>query len=185
VGRRRAGLLGSTEFAEAHYDELRANGVAYINSDSSGRGYLGVQGSHTLEKFSNDIMREVSDPETKLSAWKRAQLKEIADAKTPEKRKEIRERADLRIGPLGSGSDYTAFLDHDGVASLISVFGGEDGAESIIRSTTIFTGTPIQRYRICLRPRARANRRHRRDAHGDADLLPFEFAISPIPCRCM
>ena len=53
------GLLGSTEWAEAHYDELRAHGVAYINSDSNGRGYLGIEGSHTLEKFSNDIAHDI------------------------------------------------------------------------------------------------------------------------------
>src|SRR5881296_4343352 len=80
------GLLGSTEWAEQHYDELRVHGVAYINSDGNGRGYLRVEGSHTLEKFSNDIAREISDPETKLSAWKRQQLREISNAKTAEQR---------------------------------------------------------------------------------------------------
>src|ERR1700736_1242859 len=88
------GLLGSTEWAEQHYDELRARGVAYINSDGNGRGYLGIEGSHTLEKFSNDIAHDISDPETKLSAWKRQRLHEIANAKSPEQRKEIRERTD-------------------------------------------------------------------------------------------
>jgi N-acetylated-alpha-linked acidic dipeptidase len=120
------GLLGSTEFAEQHYDELRAHGVAYINSDGNGRGYLGIEGSHTLEKFSNDIARDISDPETKLTAWKRQQLREISNAKTPEQREEIRKRSDLRIPALGSGSDYTAFLQHDGVAALNIGFGGED-----------------------------------------------------------
>src|ERR1700688_245624 len=121
------GLLGSTEFAEEHYDDLRAHAVAYVNSDSNGRGYLGVEGSHTLEKFSNDVARDISDPETKLSVWKRDRLREIARAKSADQRKEIRERADLRIPALGSGSDYTAFLQHDGVASLNIGFGGEDG----------------------------------------------------------
>src|SRR5467141_2255775 len=121
------GLLGSTEWAEEHYDDLRAHAVAYVNSDSNGRGYLGVEGSHTLEKFSNDIARDISDPETKLSLWKRNRLREIANAKSAEQRKEIRERTDLRIPALGSGSDYTAFLQHDGVASLNIGFGGEDG----------------------------------------------------------
>src|SRR3989454_1716650 len=78
------GLLGSTEWAEQHYDELRAHAVAYINSDSNSRGYLEVEGSHTLEKFSNDIAREIADPETKLTVWKRHQLREISNAKTAE-----------------------------------------------------------------------------------------------------
>ena len=121
------GLLGSTEWAEQHYDELRAHAVAYINSDTNGRGYFGIEGSHTLEKFSNDVSRDISDPETKLSAWKRNQLHEIAGAKSSEQRQEIRQRGDLRIPALGSGSDYTAFLQHDGVASLNIGFGGEDG----------------------------------------------------------
>ena len=80
------GLLGSTEWAETHYDELRAHAVAYINSDSNGRGYLDIEGSHTLEKFSNDIARDITDPETKLSTWKRNHLHEIAEAKSPEER---------------------------------------------------------------------------------------------------
>jgi N-acetylated-alpha-linked acidic dipeptidase len=170
------GLLGSTEWAETHYDELRAHGVAYINSDSSGRGYLGIAGSHSLEKFSNDIMREVEDPETKLSAWKRAQLKHIADAKTPEQRKEIRERGDLRIGALGSGSDYTAFLDHDGVASLNIGFGGEDGG-GIYHSIyddfywyTHFSDTEFVYGRALAETGGTAVMRL-----ADADLLPFEF----------
>ncbi len=155
------GLLGSTEWAEQHYDELRAHAVAYINSDGNGRGYLEVEGSHTLEKFSNDIAREISDPETKLSVWKRQQLHEIANAKTPELREEIRKRADWRIPALGSGSDYTAFLQHDGVASLNIGFGGEDQG-GIYHSIydDFYWYTHFQRHGLCLRPRARADRRH-------------------------
>src|ERR1700745_1839890 len=71
------GLIGSTEFAEEHADDLKAHAVAYINSDVNARGYLGAEGSHTLEKFINDVARDVQDPETKLSVWKRAQLRQI------------------------------------------------------------------------------------------------------------
>jgi N-acetylated-alpha-linked acidic dipeptidase len=119
-------LLGSTEWAEAHAEELRQKAVAYVNTDGNGRGYLGMQGSHTLERFMNEVARDVEDPEAKVSVWKRAQAKEIADATSAEKRKELRERGDLRLGALGSGSDYTAFIDHLGVASLNLGFGGED-----------------------------------------------------------
>ncbi len=171
------GLLGSTEWAEQHYDELRAHGVAYINSDGNGRGYLGIEGSHTLEKFSNDIAREISDPETKLTAWKRQQLHEIANAKTPEQREEIRKRADLRIPALGSGSDYTAFLQHDGVASLNIGFGGEDGG-GIYHSIyddfywyTHFSDTDFVYGRALAQTGGTAIMRL-----ADADLLPFEFA---------
>jgi N-acetylated-alpha-linked acidic dipeptidase len=120
-------LLGSTEWVEAHADELATKAVAYLNSDTNNRGYLNVGGSHSLEAFINDVAREIEDPETKLSAWKRAQLRAIADASSAELRQEARQRADLRIDALGSGSDFTPFLQHVGVATLNLGFGGEGG----------------------------------------------------------
>jgi N-acetylated-alpha-linked acidic dipeptidase len=171
------GLLGSTEWAEEHADELRAHAVAYINSDTNGRGYLYIEGSHTLEKFTNEVSRDISDPETKLSAWKRNQLHEIAEAKTPELRQEIRQRGDLRIGALGSGSDFTAFLQHDGVASLNIGFGGEDGG-GIYHSIyddyywyTHFSDTDFTYGRALAQAGGSLVMRL-----ADADLLPFEFA---------
>ncbi len=119
------GLLGSTEWVEQHATELARNGVVYINSDTNSRGFLEVGGSHTLEKFINDVARDISDPETKLSIWKRRQLNEISKAHTPEERTSLRQRADPPINALGSGSDYTPFLQHVGVASLNLGFGGE------------------------------------------------------------
>jgi N-acetylated-alpha-linked acidic dipeptidase len=170
------GLLGSTEFAEAHYDELRQHAVAYINTDSNGRGFLGIEGSHTLEKFSNDIAREIADPETKLSVWKRNHLNEIAEAKSAEDREKIRNRTDERIGALGSGSDYTAFLQHDGVASLNIEFSGEDGG-GIYHSIyddfywyTHFSDTDFQYGRALAQTGGTAVMRL-----ADAELLPFEF----------
>ncbi len=121
------GLLGSTEWVETHQDELRKKAVMYVNSDSNGRGFLGVEGSHTLEHFINGVARDVPDPETKLSVWKRDQLRAIANSISESKRQEIRSRPDLRIGALGSGSDYTPFLDFAGIASLNLGFGGESG----------------------------------------------------------
>lgn len=171
------GLLGSTEWAEEHYDELRAHAVAYINSDSNGRGYFNVAGSHTLEKFSNDVARDISDPETKISIWKRDRLREIADARTAEQREEIRKRADLRIPALGSGSDYTAFLQHDGVASLNFGFGGEDGGgiyHSIYDDFYWFTNFSDKDF-VYGRALAQAGSTAVMRL-ADADLLPFEFA---------
>ncbi|MDB4871007.1 MAG: Transferrin receptor domain protein dimerization region [Gemmatimonadales bacterium] len=119
------GLLGSTEWAETHADELKAHAVAYLNSDSNGRGYLGIEGSHSLEKFMNGVALDVEDPESSVSSWKRIQASRIVSG-TPEIRRDAREREDLRIGALGSGSDYSSFLDHLGVASLNIGYGGED-----------------------------------------------------------
>ncbi|HYM13249.1 MAG TPA: transferrin receptor-like dimerization domain-containing protein [Bryobacterales bacterium] len=118
------GLLGSTEWAEAHDAELRQHAAVYINSDSNSRGYLAASGSHTLQKFVNGVARDIEDPEKKMTAWKRLQLARIA---SPQSRGEARRRTDLRISALGSGSDYTVFLDHLGVASLNLSYSGEDG----------------------------------------------------------
>jgi N-acetylated-alpha-linked acidic dipeptidase len=120
------GLLGSTEWVEAHADELATKTVAYLNTDTNGRGYLFMGGSHTLENFINDVARDIEDPQTKLSVWKRRQLRTIADASSQEARDSVRRRTDLRIAALGSGSDYTPFLQHAGIASLNLGFGGED-----------------------------------------------------------
>ena len=119
------GLLGSTEWVETHADELKAHAVAYLNTDSNGRGYLGIDGSHSLEKFINGVAMDVDDPESGVSSWKRTQASRILTG-SPEIRRDARDREDLRIGALGSGSDYSSFLDHLGVASLNLGYGGED-----------------------------------------------------------
>jgi N-acetylated-alpha-linked acidic dipeptidase len=107
-------------------DELRKHAVVYINSDSNSRGYLELEGSPALEHFINDVARDIQDPETKLSVWKRAQLREIADAKTPEERHELTERRDIRLEMLGGGSDHAPFINFAGIASLVIGYGGED-----------------------------------------------------------
>jgi len=170
------GLIGSTEFAEAHIDELKAHAVVYINSDTNGRGFFGAEGSHTLEKFINDVARDVQDPETKLSVWKRAQLRQIGRPEEISERQEARSRSDLRIGALGSGSDYGAFLQHDGVAALNLGFGGEDGG-GIYHSIyddfywfTHFSDTDFVYGRALAQTAGTAIMRL-----ADADLLPFEF----------
>ncbi|HEV2991705.1 MAG TPA: M28 family peptidase, partial [Candidatus Angelobacter sp.] len=124
-------LLGSTEWAEYHAAELKQHAAVYVNSDSNSRGYLEVEGSHSLEKFVNTVARDITDPEKNISVWKRSQARRLQpenprNAEDREARKEARTRPDLRIGPLGSGSDYTAFLEYLGIASLNVGFAGED-----------------------------------------------------------
>jgi N-acetylated-alpha-linked acidic dipeptidase len=121
-------LLGSTEWVETHADELREHAAVYINSDGNDRGVLNMGGSHSLEQFVNGVARDIEDPETKMTVWQRAQMKKIAGAKSADDRKELRQRPDLRIEALGSGTDFTAFLDHLGVATLDLGYGGEDDA---------------------------------------------------------
>ncbi len=119
------GLLGSTEWVEAHGDELLHHGVAYFNSDSNARGYFGAEGSHVLQKFINDVAREVPDPEKKMSVLERARLREVEQAKSTEAREEALKASELKIGALGDGSDYTAFINHIGVPAADIGFGGE------------------------------------------------------------
>ncbi len=119
------GLLGSTEWAEFHAGELKQHAVAYFNTDGNGRGLFGAEGSHSLENFINSVAQDIDDPETHMPVWKRARLVEMLHA-TPENRAEIRTRPDSRIGALGSGSDFTVFIDHLGIASANLGYGGED-----------------------------------------------------------
>ncbi|HKW40052.1 MAG TPA: transferrin receptor-like dimerization domain-containing protein, partial [Gemmatimonadales bacterium] len=169
-------LLGSTEWVEAHADELATKAVAYLNTDSNGRGYLGMAGSHTLEQFINDVARDIEDPETKLSLWKRVQLHTIADASSADARQDARKRADLRIDALGSGSDYTPFLQHIGIASLNLGFGGEDGGgiyHSIyddFKWYTTFNDTSFVYGRALAQTVGTAVLRL-----ADADVLPYQF----------
>ena len=119
-------LLGSTEWVETHAEELRQHAAAYINSDGNDRGLLNMGGSHSLEQLINGVARDIEDPETKMTVWQRLQLSKIAQAKSADDKKELRQRGDLRIAALGSGTDFTGFLDHLGIATLDLGYGGED-----------------------------------------------------------
>lgn len=128
------GLLGSTEWAEEHASELETHAAVYVNTDSNSRGYLAVEGSHTLQKFINGVARDVQDPEKNITVWQRDWDLRIRRARTPEDRQTLRQSPDLKIGALGSGSDYTVFLDHLGVASLMLSYGGESNGAGIYHS---------------------------------------------------
>lgn len=119
------GLLGSVEWAEQHADELREKAVAYVNTDSFGRGFLFAGGSHTLERLVNQVARAVPEPKTELTvAERRHKANQVWGIEGDAER--AGEPPGLRLFPLGSGSDYTPFLQHLGVASLNLGFGGED-----------------------------------------------------------
>jgi N-acetylated-alpha-linked acidic dipeptidase len=119
------GLLGSTEWAEYHRDELRSRGVAYLNTDGNGRGFFGVGGSQSLEALVTGVASDVQDPEKKMPVLQRAKLRMIERAEKPDDRRKIRERRYLELESLGSGSDFTPFLQHVGLASLHVGYGGE------------------------------------------------------------
>ncbi|MBP9146820.1 MAG: M28 family peptidase [Thermoanaerobaculia bacterium] len=119
------GLLGSTEWAETHLAELREKAVAYLNTDSVTRGFLQAAGSHSLERLVNEVGRAVLDPERAVPVIERTRAAGIAHG-DDEARQRLRNRSDLRIGALGSGSDFTPFLQHVGIAALNVDFGGEE-----------------------------------------------------------
>jgi N-acetylated-alpha-linked acidic dipeptidase len=170
------GLLGSTEWAEAHDAELRRKAALYINTDSNGRGFFDVGGSAALETFVTQAVHEVKDPETGADVLRRARAVAIVNG-SPEERTAARERADLRLGALGSGSDFTPFLQHLGIASLNMGYGGEEDYgqyHSIYDSFDHFQrfGDPGFVYGATLvRTSARLVTRA-----ADADVLPFAFA---------
>ena len=120
------GLLGSTEWAEAHADALEQKGCVYINTDSNNRGFFFAGGSHALEKFINQIARDVNDPEKHVTVGERLRAFNVVEGSGDEA-KEARERGELRLFALGSGSDYTPFIQHLGISSLAVGYGGEDG----------------------------------------------------------
>ncbi|HEY4051157.1 MAG TPA: transferrin receptor-like dimerization domain-containing protein [Acidobacteriaceae bacterium] len=169
-------LLGSTEWAETHAEELKQHAVAYFNSDGNSRGYFRAEGSHSLENFVNDVAKDIQDPETKMSAWKRVRLVDISRA-TPEDRSELKSRADLRIPALGSGSDYTVFIDHLGVASVNLGYGGEDEGGGQYHSIyddfywyTHFQDMDFSYGRVLAQTAGSMVMRM-----ADADVLPFQF----------
>lgn len=174
-------LLGSTEWAESHADELRQHAVAYFNSDGNGRGLLRAEGSHSLENFVNGVARDIEDPETKLSVWRRARLAALVRPAGPdstsESRAELRTRQDTRLGALGSGSDYTVFIDHLGVPSVNLGFGGEDEGGGQYHSIyddfywyTHFSDTDFSYGRALAETAGTMVLRM-----ADADVVPFQF----------
>lgn len=124
------GLLGSTEWVETHGDELQKHAVAYINSDSNGRGFFYAGGTHDLQHFINDVGRDIQDPEKHMPVQQRARLRQISRAHNAEERGEIRKSSDVRINALGDGSDFTAFQDHAGISALNIGYGGENDANA-------------------------------------------------------
>ncbi len=170
------GLIGSTTWGEVHGKELQQHAVAYLNSDSNSRGFLFFSGSHVLDHFLNGVARDVEDPETKFSVQERRRLSLIGNARTPAERAEVRGRADVRLQALGSGSDYTVFVDRLGVASLNLGFSGETRG-GIYHSIyddfywyTHFADTEFVYGRALAQTVGTAVMRL-----ADADLLPFDF----------
>lgn len=119
------GLIGSTEWAEAHAEELKQKVVAYINSDGNSRGFLFAQGSHTLETLMTEVARDVVDPQTGVSVFERSKSLQAVNAPNAKAQLEILNRKNIVLGALGSGSDYSPFIQHLGIPALNLGYGGE------------------------------------------------------------
>lgn len=168
-------LLGSTEWAEDHQQELKDKTVAYVNSDGNGRGFINASGSHTLEPFFNQVIDDVKDPETGVTLKERKYARTIVSADKTNRMKLMGNKT-MKLGALGAGSDYSPFIQHLGIASINLGFGGESEAgvyHSIYDTYDHYTkfGDPGFVYGIALsKTAARVVMRL-----ADADVLPFDF----------
>jgi N-acetylated-alpha-linked acidic dipeptidase len=169
------GLLGSTEWAEKHDAELKQKAAVYINTDGTGEGWLNAGGSHGLQQFMGEAAKDVMDPRTGKPVFEEARRRAVL-GEAEENRKAAEADPSLRIAPLGSGSDFTPFLQHLTLSALSVGFGGEspggvyhsaydtikwyqtysDGDYSYGRTLSQLTGTLILRL-------------------ADAPVLPFQF----------
>lgn len=185
------GLLGSTEWVETHGDELARHAVAYVNSDMNSHGFLEAGGSQSLQRLVSEVARDVDDPAGHATVLARARARAIL-AGTSEKKSEARRRvaldlldgAELPLQPLGSGSDFTPFLQHAGIASLHFGF-GNDEPEGVYHSVYdsfdhyVRIEDPDLAYGVALARMAG----HTVLRLANADLLPFrqqEFAEAVI-----
>ena len=132
-------LLGSTEWAETHAKELQDKAVIYINTDGNGRGFQYAEGSHQWQHLVNQVSADVKDPQTGATVAERRRAKLRADAFDGQKVDEDHLKAaeaggDMPLGPLGSGSDYSAFLQHLGIPALNIGYGGEGESDGSYHS---------------------------------------------------
>jgi N-acetylated-alpha-linked acidic dipeptidase len=170
-------LIGSTEWVEHHKEELKQKVVAYINSDANARGFLYAQGSHTLENFINEVGRDVLDPQTGVSVVERSKSIQAVNANGAKAKKEVLGKKTLSIGALGSGSDYSPFIQHAGIPCLNLGFGGPESSggeyHSIYDSYDHYKRFKDPKFEYGIALAKTAGRATLRLAN--ADLLPFDF----------
>jgi N-acetylated-alpha-linked acidic dipeptidase len=168
-------LLGSTEWCEEHADELRKKVVAYINTDGNSRGFLSASGSHALETLAGQVAREVIDPQTGATISDRLRASWLVKG-NDERKKLAKERSNLYLDALGSGSDYTPFIQHLGISSFNLSFGGEgqggeyhtcfDTFDHFSRFVDPDFAYGVALAKVCGRLALRL---------ADAEVLPFDF----------
>ncbi len=160
------GLIGSTEWVEDHKEELKSKTVAYINTDGSGRGFLNVGGSHSLQAMVMEIAKSVTDPQKNVSVYERRSAVDLMNGGD----------GDNKLYALGSGSDYTPFIQHAGIASLNLGYGGENSGgdyHTIYDTYLHYTRFKDPGFAYGVTLAQTAGRLSLRLAN--ADVLPFEF----------
>lgn len=168
-------LLGSTEWAEDHQEELRNKAVAYINTDGNSRGFLYAGGSHTLEPFFNEIADVVTDPQTGVNIKQRRYARAMVTADKAGRAK-LAGNTSIKLEALGAGSDWGGFLQFLGIASMNISFGGEgNGGEyhSIYDSYDMFTRFKDPGFQYGVTLSKTAGRTMLRLAN--AEVLPVDF----------
>lgn len=170
------GLLGSTEWVETHEKELQQKAVVYINSDTNERGFLGAEGSHALEPLMDGIAKDVTDPQTGVSVFERGKSQRAISTSNTEAAKKIWNEKDFKLGALGSGSDYSSFIQHAGVPAINLGYGGEGSGgdyHSIYDSYDDYTRFKDPGFQYGVTLAQTAGRAILRMAN--ADILPFDF----------
>jgi N-acetylated-alpha-linked acidic dipeptidase len=179
------GLLGSTEWAETHGAELQHKAVLYLNSDENSRGFLGAGGSHSLQRLLNSVSADVKDPQTGVSTQARLRARMLvagynkgASAEEKMDAKAAASGGDLPIEALGSGSDFTPFMQHLGITTLNIEYGGEGDQSGVYHSDYdtfehyVRFGDPTFAYGVAEAQTAG----HAVLRVADADVLPMQFA---------
>ena len=168
-------LLGSTEWAEDHQEELKQKAVAYINTDGNSRGFIGAGGSHTLEPFFNEIADAVIDPQTGVSIKERKYANAMVTGDKAARMKLVGNK-NIKLEALGAGSDWGGFLQYLGIASMDLGFGGEgSGGEyhSIYDSYDMFVKFKDPGFQYGVTLSKTGGRTILRLAN--ADILPIDF----------
>ncbi len=171
-------LVGSTEWVEDHAALLQKNTVVYINSDENGRGFLNAGGSHALQGMVDEVAKNINDPQTGVSIYERLKAHKIATAISPLQAKEFMEKTGLHLEALGTGSDFSPFLQHLGIPSINLEFTGEDNGgsyHSIYDSYDNYIRFIDPGFYYCASLSKIAG--HISLRMLDADILPFDFRI--------
>jgi N-acetylated-alpha-linked acidic dipeptidase len=175
------GLIGSTEWVEAHMDQLD-HAVAYFNTDVAVSGpNFSAAAVPSLMQFVREVTQDVSSPAggTVYSQWLKTQTvapnRRAADEDEDSAIQKDGHK-EVRVGTLGSGSDFTPFLQHAGVPSTDIGSGGPYGVyHSVFDNYHWFTKFADPTF-VYEQQQARVFGLEILHM-ADADVLPYDYAV--------